>query len=41
MTDYSVSEVVHMDFGNGATTTCRRSEVSNPSYSASMATQSI
>jgi len=29
VTDYSVSEFVHMDFENGATTTCRRSEVSN------------
>lgn len=29
MTDYSVSEFVHMDFENGATTACRRSEVSN------------
>ncbi|XP_047154160.1 uncharacterized protein LOC124825562 isoform X2 [Vigna umbellata] len=29
VTDYSVSEFVHMDFENGATTACRRSEVSN------------
>ncbi|TKY65143.1 hypothetical protein E2542_SST07999 [Spatholobus suberectus] len=32
VTDYSVSEFVHMDFENGATTTCRRSEVSNSSF---------
>ncbi|KAK7394458.1 hypothetical protein VNO78_14986 [Psophocarpus tetragonolobus] len=30
--DYSVSEFVHMDFQNGATTTCRRSEVSNSAF---------
>lgn len=32
VTDYSVSEVVHMDFENGATTTCRRSQVSNSAF---------
>lgn len=32
VTDYSVSEFVHMDFENGATTTCRRSQVSNSSF---------
>ncbi|RDX74676.1 hypothetical protein CR513_45538, partial [Mucuna pruriens] len=32
VTDYSVSEFVHMNFENGATTTCRRSEVSNPAF---------
>lgn len=32
VTDYSVSEFVHMDFENGATTKCRRSEVSNSAY---------
>ncbi|XP_020219120.1 uncharacterized protein LOC109802249 [Cajanus cajan] len=30
--DYSVSEFVHMDFENGATTTCRRSQVSNSAF---------
>lgn len=32
VTDVSVSQYVHMDFETGATTTCRRSEVSNSSY---------
>ncbi|XP_027352662.1 uncharacterized protein LOC113863318 isoform X2 [Abrus precatorius] len=33
VTDYSVSEFVHMmNFENGATTTCRRSEVSNSAF---------
>ncbi|XP_022990718.1 uncharacterized protein LOC111487522 [Cucurbita maxima] len=32
VTDYAVSEFVHMDFENGATTTCRRSEVSNSTF---------
>ncbi|KAJ1401555.1 Protein ENHANCED DISEASE RESISTANCE 2, C-terminal [Sesbania bispinosa] len=32
VTDYSVSEVVHMNFENGATTTCRRSQVSNSAF---------
>lgn len=32
VTDYAVSEFVHMDFDNGATTTCRRSEVSNSTF---------
>lgn len=32
VTDYSVSEFVHMDFENGATTTCRRSQVSNSAF---------
>lgn len=32
VTDYSVSEYVHMDFENGAKTKCRRSEVSNSAY---------
>lgn len=32
VTDYSVSEFVHMDFENGAKTKCRRSEVSNSAY---------
>ena len=32
VTDYSVSEVVRMNFENGATTTCRRSEVSNSAF---------
>ena len=32
VTDYSVSEFVHMDFESGATTTCRRSEVSNSAF---------
>lgn len=32
VTDYSVSEFVHMDFENGSTTTCRRSEVSNSTF---------
>lgn len=32
LTDYAVSEFVHMDFENGATTTCRRSEVSNSTF---------
>lgn len=30
--DYAVSKFVHMDFENGATTTCRRSEVSNSTF---------
>ncbi|OVA08823.1 protein of unknown function DUF1336 [Macleaya cordata] len=29
LADFSVSELVHLDFQTGATTTCRRSEVSN------------
>ncbi|GAV61726.1 DUF1336 domain-containing protein [Cephalotus follicularis] len=32
VTDIAVSEFVHMDFENGATTTCRRSEVSNSQF---------
>ncbi|KAK2413050.1 hypothetical protein QL285_035800 [Trifolium repens] len=32
VTDYSVSEFVRMDFENGATTKCKRSEVSNSAY---------
>jgi hypothetical protein len=32
ITDYAVSEFVHMDFGKGETTTCRRSEVSNSTF---------
>lgn len=32
LTDYAVSEFVHMDFGKGGTTTCRRSEVSNATF---------
>lgn len=32
VTDYAVSEFVHMDFESGATTTCRRSEVSNSTF---------
>ncbi|QHO09208.1 uncharacterized protein DS421_14g479290 [Arachis hypogaea] len=30
--DYSLSEFVHMDFENGAKTTCKRSEVSNSAF---------
>ncbi|KAL2329925.1 hypothetical protein Fmac_017506 [Flemingia macrophylla] len=30
--DYSVSEFVQMDFENGSTTTCRRSQVSNSAF---------
>lgn len=30
--DYSVSKIVHMEFENGETTTCRRSEVSNGTF---------
>lgn len=32
VTDFSMSEFVHMNFENGATTTCRRSEVSNSTF---------
>ncbi|KAF8389774.1 hypothetical protein HHK36_024293 [Tetracentron sinense] len=32
VTDFTVSEFVHMDFDKGATTTCRRSEVSNLTF---------
>lgn len=32
VTDFAVSEFVHMDFDKGATTTCRRSEVSNSTF---------
>ncbi|KAE8648931.1 hypothetical protein Csa_007872 [Cucumis sativus] len=32
VTDYAVSEFVHMDLESGATTTCRRSEVSNSTF---------
>ncbi|XP_059452177.1 uncharacterized protein LOC132182840 [Corylus avellana] len=32
ITDYAVSEFVHMDFEKGETTTCRRSEVSNSTF---------
>lgn len=32
VTDYSVSKIVRMEFENGGTTTCRRSEVSNATY---------
>ena len=32
VTDFAVSEIVHMDFDKGATTTCRRSEVSNSTF---------
>ena len=32
LTDYALSEFVHMDFEKGATTTCRRSEVSNSTF---------
>ncbi|XP_022144447.1 uncharacterized protein LOC111014130 isoform X2 [Momordica charantia] len=32
VTDYAVSEFVHLDFEHGATTTCRRSEVSNSTF---------
>ncbi|XVF58335.1 hypothetical protein PTKIN_Ptkin07bG0058000 [Pterospermum kingtungense] len=32
VTDIAVSEYVHMDFEKGATTTCRRSEVSNSTF---------
>ncbi|KAF8369421.1 hypothetical protein HHK36_032566 [Tetracentron sinense] len=32
VTDFAVSEFVHMDFEKGATTTCRRSEVSNLTF---------
>ncbi|KAJ7974365.1 Protein ENHANCED DISEASE RESISTANCE 2-like [Quillaja saponaria] len=32
VTDYAVSEFVHMDFEKGETTTCRRSEVSNSAF---------
>ncbi|GAB4831683.1 hypothetical protein Ancab_005696 [Ancistrocladus abbreviatus] len=31
-TDISVSQFVHMDFGKGETTTCRRSEMSNSTF---------
>ncbi|XP_022134254.1 uncharacterized protein LOC111006557 [Momordica charantia] len=32
VTDYAVSEFVHLDFESGTTTTCRRSEVSNSTF---------
>lgn len=32
LTDYAVSEFVRMDFENGETTTCRRSEVSKATF---------
>ena len=32
MSDYAVSEFVHVDFENGATTTHRRSKVSNSTF---------
>ncbi|KAF6171764.1 hypothetical protein GIB67_007285 [Kingdonia uniflora] len=32
LTDFSLSEFVHIDLENGATTTCRRSEASNIKY---------
>ncbi|KAK2655761.1 hypothetical protein Ddye_008813 [Dipteronia dyeriana] len=32
VTDFAVSQYVHMDFENGSTTTCRRSEVSNSAF---------
>ncbi|XP_042496143.1 uncharacterized protein LOC122075251 isoform X1 [Macadamia integrifolia] len=32
VTDFSVSKFVHVDFDKGATTTCRRSEVSNLTF---------
>ncbi|OIV90233.1 hypothetical protein TanjilG_01429 [Lupinus angustifolius] len=32
VTDYSVSEFVHMDLENGLTTTCRHSEVTNSTF---------
>ncbi|KAL0555000.1 hypothetical protein IC582_008931 [Cucumis melo] len=32
VTDYAVSEFVHMDFEHGATTTCCRSEVTNSTF---------
>ncbi|KAJ4973504.1 hypothetical protein NE237_006678 [Protea cynaroides] len=32
LTDFSVSEFVHLDFDKGAATTCRRSEVSNLTF---------
>lgn len=32
VTDFAVSEYVHMDFDRGATTTCKRSEVSNSTF---------
>lgn len=32
ITDFALSEFVHVDFEKGATTTCRRSEVSNSSF---------
>ena len=32
MSDYVVSEFVHVDFENGATTTHRRSKVSNSTF---------
>uniref|UniRef100_A0A2P2LK62 Uncharacterized protein n=1 Tax=Rhizophora mucronata TaxID=61149 RepID=A0A2P2LK62_RHIMU len=32
VTDFAVSEFVHMDFENGATATCRRSGVSNSTF---------
>ncbi|OWM64555.1 uncharacterized protein LOC116208300 isoform X2 [Punica granatum] len=32
VTDFAVSEFIHMDFEKGETTTCRRSEVSNSTF---------
>ncbi|XP_022725850.1 uncharacterized protein LOC111282148 isoform X3 [Durio zibethinus] len=32
ITDFAVSEYVHLDFENGASTTCKRSEVSNMTF---------
>ena len=32
VTDFAVSQYVHMDFEKGSTTTCRRSEVSNSAF---------
>ncbi|KAL9427243.1 hypothetical protein AB3S75_029436 [Citrus x aurantiifolia] len=32
VTDFAVSEYVHLDFEKGATTTCRRSEVTNSAF---------
>ncbi|KAK6928159.1 Protein ENHANCED DISEASE RESISTANCE 2, C-terminal [Dillenia turbinata] len=32
LTDFAVSEFLHMGFGKGGTTTCRRSEVSNSTF---------
>lgn len=32
LTDFSVSEFMHLNFENGAATTCKRSEVTNKNY---------